>query len=212
MINNLPVSKTGTTTVGFIVKDAVILATDARVTSGYFVANTVGRKLYKIDDHVAMTIAGTVADAQNVIDILKYHARMYRIERGRPIPVSALARLAANVFFYNRLYPLQVESLIGGYDLEGPSLYMVDLFGSLSKEAVAATGSGSPVALGVLEDSYRENMSVEEGIKLAALAITSAMRRDIATGNDFNIGIIDAKGYRELSKEEKDSLVKLIKI
>jgi len=210
--NNLPINKTGTTTIGFIIKDAVIMATDARVTSGYFVANTVGRKLYQLDDHVAMTIAGTVADAQNVIDILKYHARMYKIERGRPIPVSAIARLAANIFFYNRMYPLQVESLIGGYDKNGPSLFMVDLFGSLSQEEMAATGSGSPIALGVLEDLYNKNIKLDEGIKLAALAITSAMRRDIATGNDFNIGIIDARGYRELSKEEKESLLKNLKI
>ncbi len=212
MNSNLPVTKTGTTTIGFIIKDAVILATDARVTSGYFVANTVGRKLYKLDEHVAMTIAGTVADAQNVIDILKYHAKMFKIERGYPIPVSAIARLAANVFFYNRLFPLQVEALIGGYDSKGPSLYMVDLFGSLSQEEMAATGSGSPIALGVLEDAYRKNLSLQEGIELAALAITSAMKRDIATGNDFNIGIIDSKGYRELTKEEKDSLLKKIKI
>ncbi len=212
MNSNIPITKTGTTTIGFIVKDAVIMATDARVTSGYFVANTLGRKLYQLDSHVAMTIAGTVADAQNVIDILKYHARMYKVERGKPIPVSAIARLAANVFFYNRLYPLQVESLIGGYDQTGPSLYMVDLFGSLSQEEMAATGSGSPIALGVLEDLYRKNMKVDEGIELAATAITSAMRRDIATGNDFNIGVIDASGYRELTKEEKEALLKRLKI
>ncbi|MFP3130361.1 MAG: proteasome subunit beta [Nitrososphaeria archaeon] len=212
MSNNLPITKTGTTTIGFIVKDAVIMATDARVTSGYFVANTLGRKLYQLDDHVAMTIAGTVADAQNVIDVLKYHARMYKVERGRPIPVSAIARLAANVFFYNRMYPLQVESLIGGYDEKGPNLFMVDLFGSLSQEEMAATGSGSPIALGVLEDLYNKDIKLDDGIKLAALAITSAMKRDIATGNDFNIGIIDAKGYRELSNEEKESLLKNLKI
>lgn len=212
MNNNYSITKTGTTTIGFIVNNAVILATDARVTSGYFVANTLGRKLYQLDNHIAMTIAGTVADAQNVIDILKYHARMYKIERGRPIPVSAIAKLAANVFFYNRLYPLQVESLIGGYDKSGPSLYMVDLFGSLSQENVAATGSGSPIALGVLEDLYHKDMKIDEGIELAAIAITSAMRRDIATGNDFNIGVIDEKGYRELSKSEKDALLPKLKI
>ncbi len=213
MLNsNFPITKTGTTTIGFIVDEAVIMATDARVTSGYFVANTLGRKLYRLDNHVAMTIAGTVADAQNVIDILKYHARMYKVERGRPIPVSAIARLAANVFFYNRLYPLQVESLIGGFDQAGPSLYMVDLFGSLSQEQMAATGSGSPIALGVLEDLYHKMMKVDEGITLAATAITSAMRRDIATGNDFNIGIIDTNGYKELSKEEKEALLQKLKI
>ena len=200
--------KSGTTTLGIVVKDATVLATDARVTSGYFVTNTVGRKLYKLDERIAMTIAGTVADAQNVIDILKYYINLYKVERKKPITVHAVASLASNLFISYRYFPLQVETLIGGYDISGPDLYMVDLFGSLSREKVSATGSGSPVALGVLEDEYREPMTVEEGVRLAAKAITSAMRRDIATGNDFNIAVIDKTGYRELTKREKDALLK----
>ncbi|MEM0097298.1 MAG: proteasome subunit beta [Conexivisphaerales archaeon] len=200
--------KSGTTTLGIIVNDATIMATDARVTAGYFVTNTVGRKLYKIDNSIAMTIAGTVADAQNVIDILKYNIHLYKIEKKKPISVYSVATLASNLFIYNRYFPLQVETLIGGYDSMGPDLYMVDLFGSLSREKLSSTGSGSPVALGVLEDGFSDSMSVEEGIKLAALAITSAMRRDIATGNDFNIAIMDKSGYRELTKQEKDALIK----
>jgi proteasome beta subunit len=200
--------KSGTTTLGMVVNGATVMATDARVTAGYFVTNTVGRKLYKIDESIAMTIAGTVADAQNVIDILKYHIHLYRIEKRKPISVYSVATLASNLFVYNRYFPLQVETLIGGYDSSGPDLYMVDLFGSLSHEKVSSTGSGSPVALGVLEDGYRDSMSVEDGIKLAAQAITSAMRRDIATGNDFNIAVIDKSGYRELTRQEKDSLLK----
>ncbi len=191
-----------------VVNDATVMATDARVTAGYFVTNTVGRKLYKIDNGIAMTIAGTVADAQNVIDILKYNIRLYRIEKKKPISVYSVATLASNLFVYNRYFPLQVETLIGGYDSSGPDLYMVDLFGSLSREKVSSTGSGSPVALGVIEDGYRDSMAVDDGIKLAAQAITSAMRRDIATGNDFNIAVIDKTGYRELTRQEKDTLIK----
>lgn len=200
--------KTGTTTVGLVVRDAVVLATDARVTAGYFVTNTVGRKLYPLDSHVAMTIAGTVADAQDVIDILKYYIRLYRVERGKPMPIRSVARLASNIFFSNRYFPLQVESLIGGYDSEGPGLYMVDLFGALSSERVAATGSGSPIALGVIEDGYRDEMALEEGISLAAEAVLSAMKRDAATGNDIAVGYVDKGGYRELSREEKERLIK----
>ncbi len=200
--------KTGTTTVGLVVKDAVVLGTDARVTAGYFVTNTVGRKLYPLDSHVAMTIAGTVADAQDLIDVLKYYIRLYRVERGRPMPIKSVARLASNIFFSNRYYPLQVESLIGGYDSEGPGLYMVDLFAAVSRETIAATGSGSPIALGVIEDGYRDGIGVEEGIRLVAEAVLSAMKRDAATGNDFTIGVIDRNGYRELGKEEKEKLVR----
>ncbi|TRO47066.1 proteasome subunit beta, partial [Candidatus Bathyarchaeota archaeon] len=87
----------GTTTVGVVCKDGVILASDTRVTMGYYVAHKFGKKVYQIDDHLGMTIAGTVADAQKVVDILIANAKLYKIKMNRPMPVSAAARLVANL-------------------------------------------------------------------------------------------------------------------
>ena len=89
----------GTTTIGVICKNGVILASDTRVTMGYYVAHKYGKKVYKIDDHLGMTIAGTVADAQKVVDILTANAHLYRINMNRPIPVSSAARIIANLLF-----------------------------------------------------------------------------------------------------------------
>ncbi len=192
----------GTTTVGLQCKDGVVLATDTRATAGYlFIAHRHVKKIAKIDEHVALTIAGSVADAQSMIDILRYHANMYKIENRIPIPVRSVARLAANVFFAQRFYPLLAQIIVGGYDSDGPVVYNVDFFGSLSKEVYVSTGSGSPVAYGILESEFREDMSVDEAAKIAIKAIAAAIKRNAGTGDGIDVVIIDKNGYRELSRQ-----------
>lgn len=192
----------GTTTVGLQCKDGVVLATDTRATAGYlFIAHRHVKKIAKIDDHVALTIAGSVADAQSMIDILRYHANMYKIENRTPIPVRSVARLAANVFFAQRFYPLLAQIIVGGYDSDGPVVYNVDFFGSLSKEVYVSTGSGSPVAYGILESEFREDMGVDEAAKIAIKAIAAAIKRNAGTGDGIDVVIIDKDGYRELSRQ-----------
>jgi proteasome beta subunit len=197
----------GTTTIGVVCKDGVILASDTRVTMGFYVAHKHGKKVYKIDDHLAMTISGTVADAQRTVDILTANAQLYKISMGRPLPVSSAARLVANLFFSSRYAPLLTQVLIGGVDDTGPHVYSLDPFGSLTEEKCVATGSGSPIAYGVLEDKYKEDMSVVELLPIIVKAVNSAMKRDAASGDSFNVAVIDKKGYRELGDEEKEKLL-----
>jgi proteasome beta subunit len=199
----------GTTTIGVVCKDGVILASDTRVTMGYYVAHKAGKKVYKIDDHVGMTIAGTVADAQRVVDILTANARLYKINLNRPIPISSAARLVANLLFSARYIPLATQVLVGGVDETGPHVFNLDPYGSLTEEKSVSTGSGSPIAYGILEDQYREGMTVSELLPVIAKAVNAAMKRDVASGNSYNIIIIDKNGYRELSDEEKSQLLKV---
>jgi len=205
--NNAPnqLALKGTTTIGVVCKDGVILASDTRVTMGFYVAHKYGKKVYKIDDHIGMTIAGTVADAQRVIDIITANVQLYRISLNRPMPVSSAARLTANLLFSAR--GLQVQVLIGGVDETGPHVFSLDPFGSLTEEKSVSTGSGSPIAYGVLEDKYREDMSVAELLPIIVKAVNSAMKRDAASGNNYNIIIIDKEGYRELAEAEKSKLL-----
>ena len=198
----------GTTTIGVVCKDGVILASDTRVTMGFYVAHKYGKKVYKIDDHLGMTIAGTVADAQKVVDILTANAQLYKINMNRPMPVSAAARLVANLLFSARYMPLATQVLVGGVDDTGPHIYNLDPYGSLTEEKSVSTGSGSPIAYGILEDNYREGMSVAELLPIIVKAVNAAMKRDVASGNSYNITVIDKNGYRELSEEEKNVLLK----
>ena len=207
MYDGFKVLKTGTTTIGLVCKDGVVLASDTRVTMGFTVAHKRGRKIYQIDDHLAMTIAGTVADAQRTVDILTANAQLYKLNMGRPMPISSAARLMANLLFSARYIPLATQVLIGGVDDTGPHVFSIDPFGSLTEEKCVATGSGSPIAYGVLEDKFREGMTVAEALPIIVRAVDSAMKRDSASGDSFNVAVVDAKGYRELTEEEKKKLL-----
>jgi proteasome beta subunit len=198
----------GTTTVGAISTDGVILASDTRVTVGSFVVHKKGKKVYKIDNHLAMTISGVVADAQRTVEILKANARMYRLERNAPIPVSAASRLIANLFFSNRVSPFVAQIIIGGVDDSGPHLFTIDPFGSIIEEKCVATGSGSPIAYGVLEEKYREGLPQQEALQMVVQSIHSAMKRDVGSGDSFDVSVIDWKGYRELSGDEKNQILR----
>jgi len=198
----------GTTTIGVVCKDGVILASDTRVTMGYYVAHKFGKKVYKIDDHLGMTIAGTVADAQRVVDILTANAHLYKINLNRPMPVASAARLVANLLFNARYIPLATQVLVGGVDTTGPHVFNLDPYGSLTEEKSVSTGSGSPIAYGILEDKYREGLAISEVLPTIAKAVNAAMKRDVASGNNYNIIVIDKHGYKELTDEEKSKLLK----
>jgi len=208
MSHNDPASQLivkGTTTIGVVCKDGVILASDTRVTMGYFVAHKQGKKVYKIDDHIGMTIAGSVADAQKVIDIITANAQLYRINMNRPMPVRSAARMTSNLLFSAR--GLMAQILVGGVDDSGPHVFSLDPLGSLLEEKYISTGSGSPLAIGVLEDQFKEGMAVEEALPVIARAVNAAMKRDIGSGDNYNIIVINKDGYRELSAEEKRALL-----
>ena len=210
MANNDEVNRLtlkGTTTVGVVCNDGVIMASDTRVTMGFYVAHKHGKKVYQIDDHLAMTIAGSLADAQKAVDILTTNAKLYKIELGRPLPISSAARLLANLLFSARYVPLLAQVLVGGLDDTGPHIFSIDPFGSLTEEKYVSTGSGSPVAYGILEDKYKDGVPVREMLPVIVKAVDAAMKRDSASGDSFNVAVIDAKGYRDLTDKEKKQLL-----
>ncbi len=200
----------GTTTVGVVCSDGVILGTDTRATMGNYVASKHAKKVYKITERLAMTIAGGVAVAQRIVEILRINASLFELEKNRPMPVQSAARLVSNVLFQNREVgrPLPMQALIGGYDETGAHVFNLDPFGSVTEENMVSTGSGSPLAYGVLEAQYREGRTIKDMIPIVVEAIDSAMKRDVGSGDSFDVAVIDGEGYRELSQEDKESLLK----
>jgi len=196
----------GTTTIGVVCKDGVVLATDTRATMGFFIAHKHAKKVYPVAEHLAMTIAGAVADAQAMVDILKANAELYRLQNDVVMPVSAAARLVANILFSARLMPYILQALIAGVDSTGPRIFALDPLGSVTEETCVSTGSGSPIAYGVLETQFKEGMLVKDTVPVVLKAITSAMKRDAASGDSFDIAVVTKEGYRELSEEEKKAL------
>jgi proteasome beta subunit len=182
--------KKGTTTCGLICKDGVVLAADTRASAGFFIADRHVMKIQKVDRHLGMTIAGGVADAQNLVDVMRYNANIYRISNREIMPVNSAARLCSNVLFNQRYFPYYVQIILAGYDNKGGGqIYNID-----------------PVAYGYLESEYKEASSVNEAYKIAIQAIAAAIRRNSGTGDNINAVIIDKDGYRELSNEVKEAV------
>ena len=199
----------GTTTLGVVCRDGVILGTDTRATMGTYVASKHAKKVYQITDNLAMTIAGGVAVAQKVVEILQVNSRLYELEKNRPILVKSAARLVSNLLFQNREVgmPLPMQALVGGFDETGPHVFNLDPYGSLMEEKMVSTGSGSPFAYGVLEAEFKEDSSVQKMLPVVVRAVDAAMKRDVASGDSFDIVVIDDKGFRELSQEEKQKIL-----
>lgn len=192
--------KTGTTTVGLIAKDCVVLASDQRATMGFLIASKTAQKIYKITDRIGATIAGSVADAQAIMDLLRAESKLFEIQRGRPIRVKALTRLLSNIMFQAR-GGYMLQCLVGGFDDEGPQVFYTDYIGSVLPDKFTATGSGSPIALGVLEAEYKDDLPKKKAIEVAVRSVAAAIERDAASGNAILVSIIDKDGYQVLDKE-----------
>ncbi|MHA1343140.1 MAG: proteasome subunit beta [Promethearchaeota archaeon] len=190
--------KTGTTTVGLCCKDAVILGTDKRATMAYFIASKTSEKLHRIQDHLWMTIAGSVADAQYLVDILKANTSLYQLEKERPIKIISAGQLLANILYRNKLFPYEVGLILGGItEEEGPVVLDIGAYGSILPEKYCAVGSGQNFSYGVLEAKYKDNLSVEKGKSIVKKAITSSIIRDMASGNGIDIVVVKKEGPAE---------------
>ncbi|HJW97445.1 MAG TPA: archaeal proteasome endopeptidase complex subunit beta [archaeon] len=200
--------KTGTTTVGLVCNGAVVLGAERKATMGYLVASKYTHKILPVDEHIAMTIAGLVGDAQALERYIKAELKLYRLSEERRINVDAAAHLVANILYARRFYPYYVQLLLGGYDNE-PRLYSLGADGSvLEEKEYFSTGSGSPMALGVLENTFKKGMNVEEAKRLVARSIHAAVKRDIASGGSgIDITVLDSRGIHEISDEEVKKIV-----
>ncbi len=192
----------GTTTVGLKCSDGVVFATERRATMGNLIAHKVAQKIFKIDDHIGATIAGGVGDAQTLMKYISAEVTLYRLRNGERISVESAATLTANILHSSRFYPFLVQTLLGGIDDNGPALFSLDPTGGVIGDKMISTGSGSPIAYGVLEDRYHEDMDTEEGIDVAIRAIQSAMERDTFSGNGILVATVTKEGFKMLPEEE----------
>jgi len=192
----------GTTTVGIRCVDGIVLATDRRVTAGFFIANKRGRKILQIDDRIYATIAGVVADAQMLMDAIRAQVKYLKVTTKQSPSVRAVASLISNLLFSSRYFPYIVQVIVAGIDEEGPRMFNVDFFGTTTDERYIATGSGSPLALAVLETRYRDDLKVKEAIPIAVEAIKAAMKWDPGSGEGFDVVVISREGVEEIPQEK----------
>jgi len=189
----------GATTLGVVCSDGVILASEKRVSYGYLVVSRVGKKVFKITDRIGAACAGLVSDMQVLVREVEAYSNLFKLDAGRPIPVRSAAKVMSNLLFGRRLVPLITQTIVGGMDEEGASLYVLDILGSVIPDKYAAVGSGAEIAVGVLEEAYKENMTVKEAKELVVRAIKSAVSRDIMSGDGVDFLVITSEGTQEES-------------
>ena len=195
----------GTTTVGVVCRDGVVLAADRRASLGNMVLSDNVTKVFWIDDHLALAGAGSVGDILSFVRLLRSEAKLYRARVGREMSVKALATLASNVLHGGRGYAYFAWFLLGGYD-SAPRLYSIDAAGGLTEDRFTAAGSGMEFAFSILESGFKEDMPLEEGVKLALNAVGAATRRDVFTGGGVTLITITEDGHREWTEEELKAL------
>jgi len=191
--------KTGTTTVGIIAKDAIVLAADMKGTMGNLASNTDLTKIYKINNYIAMTISGGVGDALVLVRHLKVQANLYELEHKRSMSTKACGTFLSNILNSNKMVPFYTQFILAG-SADGFTMYSLDLTGGIVEEKkYTASGSGTELALSTIDGNYKENLSTPEAIKLAVNAITAAKKRDIFSGGDgIKVIVIKKDGIEEL--------------
>jgi proteasome beta subunit len=189
----------GATTIGAVFHDGVILASEKRVAYGYLIVSKGAKKVFKITDQIGAACAGLVGDMQILAREVEAQSNLYSMDVGRKVSVRSAAKLMANILFNRRYAPLITQTIVGGLDEEGPSLYVLDVLGSLIPDKYAAVGSGTEIAIGILEEGYKEGMKLKEVKELVTRAIKAAISRDVMSGDGIDFLIITQEGVAEES-------------
>ena len=214
MVEDKDIMKTGTTTVGVVCKDGIILAADKRATSGYLISSKKIDKIHKITDYIAVTMAGTASDAQLLVRLAQAELRLKKIRVGKEVTAKEAANLMARMVYSNirklSLIPGVSHFVLGGKDDTGFHLFDLYADGSITEvDDFISSGSGSVMAYGVLETLYRKDITIDEGVKLVVKCINAAMQRDIASGNGIDVISITQEGVKKILEKEIDVRVQI---
>ena len=194
---------------GVVFNEGVVLAADAKASLGHLAYHEETKEVYKITDNLAMTMAGSVGDAQMIVRFLKTKARLFEIERENRMTPSAAATYLSNVLNANRYYPFIAQFLLGGVNKQ-PELFDIDPSGGmLGRKDYSVTGSGTELALSVLDQNYQAGMAEEEAVKLAVKAVDESKRRDNYTGGFIvTVMVITQKGVKEFTIDDVKKFLK----
>ncbi len=211
-MSNDNVVKTGTTTLGIVFKDGIILAADKRATAGHMIAQKDTKKVNNITDNIAVTMAGTASDAQLLIKLAKAELKLRSIRSGHDVMVNEAAALMSRMVYNNLRKPSMMAGVshfvMAGNDQTGFTLYDIfpDGTTSICPEYISS-GSGSSMVYGVLETLYKKDMSMEEAKELAVKCINASIKRDSASGNGIDIFLIDKDGARQIHTMDVEPVV-----
>lgn len=188
----------GTTTLAFKFNGGIIVSVDSRATQGNYIASQTVQKVIEINPFLVGTMAGGAADCLFWERNLGMQCRIYELRNGRRVSVAAASKLLADVMRSYRGYGLSMGTMIVGWDHTGPQVYYVDNDGTRLHGKYFSVGSGSMYAYGVLDNYWREDLTVEEAIDVGRRAIYHATHRDAASGGINNLYHITKDGWKKI--------------
>jgi proteasome beta subunit len=190
----------GATAVGITYKDGVIMGAERRITLSNYVLSKSGRKVFRVTDNTGAVCAGMVADMQNLVRQVAVYTKLKELEVKRSLRPGAVAKLTSILMFEQRYAPFITQVILGGVDGK-PKVWVLDPLGSLIADDYAAIGTGSEMAVGVLEEGYSPSMSAKDARELLVSSIKAAIARDSMSGNGIDILTVDKSGIKEDSIE-----------
>ncbi|GMH42465.1 hypothetical protein BSKO_10384 [Bryopsis sp. KO-2023] len=196
----------GTTTLGFVINDGIIIAVDSRATQGSYISSQSVKKYISINPYLLGTMAGGAADCSFWERYLGMKCRLYELENKKRITVRAASKIMAQIMFQYKGMGLSVGTMIAGWDTAGPGLYYVDSEGQRTNGKMFAVGSGSLYAYGVMDNGFRSDMNVEEAAELGRQAIFQATYRDAASGGNVSVIHITKDGWKKISGDDVGDL------
>jgi proteasome beta subunit len=186
----------GATAVGLVFNDGVVLAAEKRFAYGNFIMSKTGKKVFQISSNTGAAFAGMIGDMQVLARNLQSLVRMREMEIRRRMTPNSVAKLMSVVMYNRKMMPFLNQVILAGMD-EAPSVYVLDALGSVIPDKYAVVGSGTEIAIGVVESEYTDGMDEEKAKHLAIKSIKAAIQRDAASGNGIDLMIISKSGIRE---------------
>ena len=189
----------GATAVGITFNDGVVFASERRIAYGNFVVSKTTKKTFVITPHVGAACAGLVADMQILSLQIAALAKIRRMEIKRDVPPNTVAKMMSNMMYERRFFPLLTQVIVGGL-VGKPTIYTLDPLGSVLPDDYAAVGTGAEMALGILDQQYKKELTEEQAVDLAVKSVRAASMRDSASGDNIDVLVMNKDGAKETTQ------------
>lgn len=208
--------KTGTSLVGIVCKDGVVMAGDRKSTlGGQIVYRKNAKKVIQINEYLVMSGTGTSSDIDMIQKLARAELKLKELRDKQRPTIKEAANLIAMIAYKNirqpSMIPFMAGSMIGGVNKDGTAkLFSVGPDGSIVEveDYDANFSSGMPYILGLLERQYKPNLTIEEGVELTIEAIKSSSQRDTASGHGVDVFTITKEGIKQVAKQTVESVYK----